>query len=128
MSIEGTPIVDPILFYYIDVITSIPTGILILDIVIFLYYLLMSNKENEKHISRLLGALCMITILAYVFIPNSLTLHKMMLARYTTYENLERLKIHGINSYQEFLDKTVDAIIKLEKGGKTEKNEQPKSK
>lgn len=117
------PIINPWIFYFIDLSTSIVVAStflailsIILTIVCFVVYNETYNqdtKDKTKKYSKNLGIAFIIFLVLSTFIPSKETCYKMLIASNITKENITTTG-EAIN---EVLDKAVEKIIRIQKGG-----------
>lgn len=116
------PIINPWIFYFIDLsthitVTSIFLAILsiILTIVCFVAYNETHDQETKDTASmcvKNLGIAFIIFLVLATFIPSRETCYKMLIASNITKENITTTG-EAIN---EVLDKAVEKIIRIQKG------------
>lgn len=116
------PIINPWIFYFIDLSTSISitsTFLAILSIILmvvcFVAYNETYDQETKDEINRYvknLGIAFIIFLALAIFIPSRETCYKMLIASNITKENI----ITTGEAINEVLDKAVEKIIRIQKG------------
>nr|DAJ89512.1 MAG TPA: hypothetical protein [Caudoviricetes sp.] len=96
------PVINPWLFYFIDVVGAIKTVGAILAF-ISLMALLISFLEEENGILVISFIVLIISSLIIIFVPSSDTLIKMTIAKNVTYDAVDAAKDVVIQVYNDIL-------------------------
>lgn len=107
-------IINPMLFYWLDIVDTVKTVLLVAIIIIGIVFVCMiishyvDDEPKKKTIIRMGVALAVI-IVACIFIPSKQTLIEMQIARYATKQNVEV----GIEAIKSATDYVIEAIQSL---------------
>ena len=108
------PIVNPMFFYWVDVIDSIKIVMLLTVIVgvfITMTWIIYSwnyvkGLDGEKNVWKTraiaMGCFCALLVAGLIFIPSKEVMIQMMVAKWVTYENVGDV-IEGIQRYTELV-------------------------
>ena len=105
-----TPVINPLVFYAIDIVDSIKnvfTAVIIFGTACLLFYIMAkyfdSEEINKKFVTRILAALLVLGFLLS-FIPTSATITKMILAQNVTYERVEAATNTVKDVYEDIME------------------------
>lgn len=110
------PIINPLLFYFIDTICSLKEVLMILFGIAFTIYILygflsiVGDEEYPKWFKTNRTIILLIPFLIGVFIPSRETAYKMVISSYITPNNIEIVKDTG----KDLIDYIIEKAGELE--------------
>lgn len=119
---EMEPLINPWVFYYIEVLDRVSTGIAIgmfacVAVATFSgmdYYDFDATETTKRRSKKMIKAAVILFLffgLAQILIPGKRTMYQMLAARYVTAENIEAVQ----NNVVDFVGRIADGLAKVKK-------------
>lgn len=116
------PIINPWVFYYIEVLDRLSTGIAVgmfvcVAVVTFSgmdYYDFDTTETTKRRCKKMIKAAVMLFLLfgaVQILIPDKKTMYQMLAASYVTENNIQTVQ----NNVVEFIGKIADGLAKVKK-------------